>query len=158
MRYGVMPNLVRMDRGMTPPDLWATYAASDAFLLLSKADGFAFPIIEAMSVGVPCVGTDCTALRDHLEDGRGYLVEYEYVHTDSFGNANRYWANPNVAAEALHFLYDAKQLGKYGVGVEQTIKKAREYVEEKTWDKCVDQIERYLETINEQKVQEEPSS
>ena len=45
-----------------------------------------------------------------------------------------------------------KQLGKYGAGVEQTIQKAREYVAEMTWDKCADQIERYLGTINEQKV------
>lgn len=158
MRYGIMPNIVRMDRGMTPEDLWATYAASDAFMILSKADGYCFPIIEAMSVGIPCIGTDCTAIQDHLKDGRGYLVEHEYIHVDPFGLGHRYWANPNVAAEALKFLYDMKQLGNYGVGVEQTIKKAREYVEERTWDNCVNQIERYLETIDEQKVQEAVTS
>jgi glycosyltransferase involved in cell wall biosynthesis len=53
MRLGIMDRVSMFNRGMPDDRLWALYAAADAFLLTSKAEGLAIPIMEAMACGVP---------------------------------------------------------------------------------------------------------
>ncbi len=54
--YG-MTERVRTDgeRKLTDVDLAMRYAACDATLLISGAEGFAFPVAESLACGVPCV-------------------------------------------------------------------------------------------------------
>jgi glycosyltransferase involved in cell wall biosynthesis len=47
------------------------------------------PVLEAMACNVPCVATDTGALRELLEDGRGFLVSAEYEFVDVWGNSKR---------------------------------------------------------------------
>jgi glycosyltransferase involved in cell wall biosynthesis len=95
------------ERGMDFPALWAIYAAADAFLLTSKAEGAAMPLLEAMAIGLPCVGTDCTAIHEHLADGRGYLIPPEYSdYLDPFMNGRRYFISRIDGAIALRKIAD----------------------------------------------------
>ena len=71
--FGIQDKVVIMERGMPHKQLWGIYAASDAFLLASKAEGLGMILMEAMAVGLPCIGTDCTGIHELLDNGRGYL-------------------------------------------------------------------------------------
>lgn len=118
-----------IERGISFTELWSLYAASDAFVMASKAEGMNLPLLEAMATGIPAIGTNCTGIAESLADGRGYLVEPEYYHRDPFGNGMRYWINKNGLLEALNKIYD-KQL--------PDTKAALEYAQGMTWEKSID--------------------
>jgi glycosyltransferase involved in cell wall biosynthesis len=139
--YNISDKLMIFERGLPFAELWRLYAMSDAFLLLSKAEGLGLPLMEAMSVGIPCVGTDCTGISELLGDGRGVLIEPEYVYIDPFGNGRRYLAKPELAAEALEVLASNPSLSA------EITNKARFYMENRIWDRTVEPILNYLEEI-----------
>lgn len=95
MGLGIFDRLTIWERGISFKQLWSLYAAADIFLLTSKAEGLAMPVLEAMSCRLPVVGTNCAAIREHLSDGRGLLIESDYIMADPWGNANRYMADCN---------------------------------------------------------------
>lgn len=138
--YNISDKLMIFERGMPFAELWRLYAMSDAFLLLSKAEGLGLPLMEAMSVGVPCVGTDCTGISELLTSGDGMLIPHEYVYIDPFGNGRRYLASPEEAAKALDRLTD-------GAVRERIIANARAFIETRTWDKTAEPILAYIEEI-----------
>jgi glycosyltransferase involved in cell wall biosynthesis len=127
---GILKELLLFERGIPFKQLWALYAISDVFLLPSKAEGAGLPIFEAMSVGLPVVATNCTSITELLKDGRGLLVDYEYIHRDCFGNGLRYWFNNT------HGVYQLNTVYKHGFNT----KPAREYIEKRTWDVPVEQL------------------
>jgi glycosyltransferase involved in cell wall biosynthesis len=129
MRYGIMDRVSMFNRGMPDDKLWALYAAADCFLLTSKAEGLAIPVMEAMACGIPTVGTDCTAIKEHLSDNRGWLIPTEYEYCDPFGNESRYFVDAQAGAEILGGIMDAQ--------VTQLIPRldaAQAYLEDRTWD------------------------
>lgn len=76
-------------------------AEDHSYLLEGGAVHNCFPLLEAMAVGTPVVGTDCTAIHDHLKDGRGFPVPYDYQIVDAFGNGDRFFIDIPAAADAL---------------------------------------------------------
>ena len=137
---GIQDKFVIMERGMPHKNLWGVYAASDAFLLTSKAEGLGMILMEAMAVGLPCLGTDCTGIHELLGEGRGYLIDVDYTIRDPFGNGRRYYAEIKDGIEKLRMAYLAK-------GTEY--KTAKDYIKQKTWDKAVDVLEDgLLEVVN----------
>ena len=132
------------ERGISFKQLWSLYAIADAFLLPSKAEGLGLPLLEAQSVGIPCVGTDCTAIAELLGDNRGYLIDPDYIYRDPFGNGNRYLASRKHGASIIQMLHDNR--GK-SIGI---IKNAREYVEGRDWQTPIDQLNEALEKLNDE--------
>jgi len=94
------------ERGMAFQDLWMLYASSDLFLLTSKAEGLNLPTLEAMAVGLPVAGTDCTSIHDLLSDDRGILLPPAYQYVDPFGNGNRYFVDTEKAVAILNDAYE----------------------------------------------------
>lgn len=135
----VMRNLRIWKRGISQESLWGLYAAADAFLLTSKAEGLGMPVLEAMSVGVPVVGTDCAAIGDHLRDDRGYLVPAKYKFRDTWGNAWRYLIDVEAGAEIL----SAALLEPS----EAIVEKAHEYVVDRSWDTAVGVLTEELSNV-----------
>jgi len=133
---GISGNLKIFERGMKFNQLWSIYAASDCFLLTSKAEGLGVPLLEAMAVGVPCIGTNCTAIAEVLGEGRGFLIDtYECCqHRDPFGNSNRYFASREHGLELLNHVYENR------VELLQR-ENCREYVEAREWNIAADQLE-----------------
>lgn len=59
-------------------DVRAVLAQADLHVLLSAYEGEPNVIVEALSLGVPCVSTDVGAVREMLDDGRlGLIVSQE---------------------------------------------------------------------------------
>lgn len=144
-RWGILDRLTLWERGVPFANLWALFAAADVFLLTSKAEGLAMPVLEAMSVGLPVVATDCTAIADHIKMGRGMTIPVEYVHnSDPFGNAKRYYASALGAAMLL------KQLSENEDGfVSGIIQRARGYAHARKWEKTADELIAAIVTTKE---------
>ena len=142
-RYGISNELMIFERGMSFKELWSLYAASDCFLLTSKAEGLGMPILEAMAVGLPVLATNCTGMAELMANGRGIPLGYDYVYIDPFGNGNRYF----TALDALrdlerHYEYKDDKI------VKEIKNKARKYVEGRTWDIPVEQMDKALKEFD----------
>lgn len=56
-------------------DPWTVMRASDAFVMASELEGFPNALLEAMSLGLPCVTTDCrSGPRDISRNGQDALL------------------------------------------------------------------------------------
>lgn len=135
--FGISNKVMIFERGMPFLDLWSIYGIADAFLLTSKAEGLGMPIMEAMAMQVPVIGTDCTGIHELLADGRGILIAPEYRHIDTFGNAYRFWINKLDAANAL------KDLAKGNIHIDT--EKSRQYMEGRTWEITALNMEKALQ-------------
>ncbi|HLT58944.1 MAG TPA: glycosyltransferase [Limnochordales bacterium] len=78
------------------------YAASDAFVLPTRGEGWGFPFLEAMACGKPVIGTAWSSLLDFLHPDYAYLLEIEGlepvrgpVELHRFYRGHR-WAKPSV--------------------------------------------------------------
>lgn len=148
MQLGIMDKFYAWDRGMGFKQLWGLFAASDCFLLTSKAEGLAMPVLEAMAMRLPVVGTDCTAIREHLDEDRGFLIEADYQIIDPFGNGNRYFADRDNGAFWLRILQKPNDHT-------QTLDEAYSYVQARTWDKAGAAL---VEAIEHAKLMRKPAS
>jgi len=145
MRHGVISNVKLYERGITPIQLRQLFLAADAFMLTSKAEGLAIPMLEAMRIGVPCVVTNCTALAEHagttikndgiwsaIDEVNALLIQPQIVLTDPFGNGNRAIVSTESGEQKLVALYDAIRDDKEWVT--QMVESAYEYVTNRTWE------------------------
>jgi glycosyltransferase involved in cell wall biosynthesis len=122
---GVKEECILFERGMPVENLWGLYAASDCYLQPSKAEGLGLPVLDAMASGLPVVATDTGALRELLEDGRGYLIPADYEFTDVWGNSLRSMISVSECAKTL------KELSLKDTDVHQV---ALPYARSRTWD------------------------
>lgn len=148
--YGILQKLIKIERGIPQDDLIRIYSIADAFLLTSKAEGLGMPMLEAMAMGIPCIGTDCTAIHEHLQDGRGILIDPIYNYRDPFGNGYRYFVDTDKVVAGLKFILDDDE------SIEKIVKRAMDYVSDRTWDSAVEKLDRCFTEItrndnNEQK-------
>ena len=140
---GISNQLIVFERGMAFRELWSIYAGCDMFMLTSKAEGLGLPLMEAMAMGLPTIATNCTGMSELLADGRGILVDYDYIHRDPFGNGKRYWIDRKDLLDKLEGIYDGT------INTETAVKKAREYVETRTWEIAIDQLDAGLQKLME---------
>lgn len=148
--FKMTDHFLAFNRDLPFDRLWILYAAADAFLLTSKAEGLCLPILEAMSTATPVIATECTAIPEHIyvepdwsrvEAGswrkgypkgtRGIGVQVEYETIDPWGNSVRSFASPKSAAEAI------VGLAKKGAPNDM-IDKALEYARSRTWNAAGD--------------------
>lgn len=134
---GIHQNMMWFERGMSQKQLWSLYAIADVFLLASKSEGLGMPLLEAMSVGVPIVATNCTAISELLADNRGLLVDYEYQHRDCFGNGWRYWFSKDNGVKKLNQVYEQ--------GFDTA--PAKQYIDARTWDISAKQLDEAIKEL-----------
>lgn len=99
--------------GFVPDEeLPALYSSSDAFLFLSRYEGFGLTFMESMAAGTPVIGTPVGGFPDLVTDGKeGVLVERD----------------PKDVAQAIDKLADDLSF------VENMSENARELAESRTW-------------------------
>lgn len=143
MSLGIFGQMNIWDRGMSFKQLWSLFAVADCFLLTSKAEGLAMPVLEAMSMLVPVVGTKCAAIEEHLRDDRGLLISPDYVIIDPFGNGRRYFASLEEGVYLLKLLKDGMTYEDKAA----MVTRARAYVEARTWDKAAEVLVEAIEGV-----------
>lgn len=141
MTYGIASDVMIFERGMPFGELYGLYALSDSFLLTSKAEGLGMPVMEAMSVGIPVVSTNCGAMPELLGDDRGFLMNTEYSMIDPWGNSRRDFPSAESGMEILHSL--SLCMGDKLSGTRE----AREYMETRTWDFPTNQVTKAIEEL-----------
>ena len=133
VELGVFDRYMQWERGIPFKSLWSLFAAADCFLLTSKAEGLAMPVLEAMACRLPVVGTGCTAIAEHLDDRRGLLIRPDYVMRDPWGNSRRYFAGLDQGITALNQVANLD-----GATRAQMLDAAEVYVFQRTWEQAAD--------------------
>lgn len=136
---GIANDIMIFERGMSFGELYSLYAISDAFLLTSKAEGLGMPVMEAMSVGIPVVATNCGAMPELLGDGRGFLMDTEYSMIDPWGNSRRDFPDAESGAKSLLKVHEAR-----GVVELVCVSDARMYMESRGWDVPTEQVNKVI--------------
>lgn len=153
--FDITEAFTKFNRGLPFDRMWFLYAAADAFLLTSKAEGLCLPIIEAMACGTPVVATDCTAMPEHLfsdpdwnrivkgtwQNGkprgqRGFPINVEFSTIDPWGNSVRSFASAKHAAELLVKIAKTPR-----AKLEPMLNSATEYAKTRTWQRTGDVLE-----------------
>ena len=99
-------------------ELLAHYRAADLFAMPSLCDSFGFVFLEAMTQGLPCIGTDLNAMPEIIADGEtGYVVPLR---------------DPGaLAAAILRFYRDPENRRRMGLAAQQRV------LARYTWDHVV---------------------
>jgi glycosyltransferase involved in cell wall biosynthesis len=90
---------VEIDDSLTSrADVERLLAECEAYVSLHRAEGFGFPIAEAMALGKPVIATDYSGSRDFVDEATGFPVPFRLVTLDrSVGPYDRgtRWAEPD---------------------------------------------------------------
>lgn len=148
MFYNIASDVIIFERGMPFGELYSLYAMADVFLLTSKAEGLGMPVMEAMSVGVPVVATNCGAMPELLGNNleRGYIMDTEYSMIDPWGNSRRDFPDAEHGRLMLRNL-SIDRGSDNSSSYRRLISRAREYMETRTWDFPVSQVDRAIEEL-----------
>lgn len=109
-------------------ELPALYAGSDAFLFLSRYEGFGLTFLEAMASGTPVIGTAVGGFPDIVTSGEGGFV------------VDR---TPDAVARAIGRFAESSDV------LMQASSRARDTAEARTWDTVAAETERVYEAVTE---------
>tara|TARA_R110000824_G_scaffold148242_3_gene317867 strand:+ start:52000 stop:53526 length:1527 start_codon:yes stop_codon:yes gene_type:complete len=114
-----LPHVALYDQEVLERDMPKLYRSCQAFVLISRGEGYAFPYYEAAACGLPIIGSYCSGQKDLFDAADGaYLVEPEdYV---------KVGVNGPLAGLAKHCnFYDGQYFPTFG---EKTIEKVQSHM------------------------------
>lgn len=101
-------NIEIMDASLSHDAYWRLLRSINAYLSLHRAEGFAMPLAEAMSVGIPTVATRYSGNLDFMTDNNALLVDAAPTPVnDPYGVYKARagaWANPNLEQASAHLV------------------------------------------------------
>lgn len=81
MRMGIdkkdedLPHVSLYNKPIAEKDMPSVYKMGDAFVLISRGEGFGLPYYEAAACGLPVIGSNCSGQKDLLTEDNSYLVD-----------------------------------------------------------------------------------
>jgi glycosyltransferase involved in cell wall biosynthesis len=112
-----MAPIVLLPNKVPQPDLAALYRTADAFVVPSRGEAFGLPYLEAMSLGIPTIGTEHGGAIDFLDRRNAYPIPARIVEVDAefarfipYYRAQR-WAEPSVeeTARAMRAVFEDRE-------------------------------------------------
>lgn len=136
-------------------DMPRLYKTADCFVLASRGEGWGLNYTEAMSMGLPTIGTKCTSQVDFMNNSNSFLVDIDgykeeprctFVSPDYEGQK---FANPSVKdlRKKMRFVFDNRTTAKI-----KGIRARKDMVDKYTWDKSVGKMKKRIEDILKGKV------
>jgi glycosyltransferase involved in cell wall biosynthesis len=147
-----LPHIVFHTQHVPEKDLPRFYTASNAFVMISRGEGFGLPYYEAGSCGIPVIASNCSAQSDILNVENSFLVD-----PDGFSKVK---VNGYMSGLAKHCkFYEDQAFPDFGQNAIAQTKEHMRYVYENykealekadllkaevrdnfSWDKSVDRI------------------
>lgn len=147
-----LPHVALYDKPIREKDMPSIYKRGNAFVLMSRGEGFCLPICEAAACGLPIISTNCSGQTDYLTNENSFLVDPDgYQKASINGNLSRlakhchFYDNQSFPDFGRDALEQAKQHMRYVYTnyVEAKVK-ARKLTEtihnEYSWDEAVNKI------------------
>ena len=106
LRREALAPIVLLHEALPGPAYRALFRAVDAFVLTSRGEGFCIPILEAMALGKPAIGTGFGGSADFLTGSTGFPIPAHIVPVDeAFARRvplyrGQRWNDPSVTATA----------------------------------------------------------
>jgi glycosyltransferase involved in cell wall biosynthesis len=125
------------------------YALGNAFVLISRGEGYGLPFCEAASMGLPVIASNCSGHSDFLNKDNSYLVDPdEYVVADRLSQLGKdcYFYEgqefPEFRKKAINKVKEHMRFVMDNYSEAQLkAKKLRAFVRENyTWNKAVDRV------------------
>ena len=69
-----MPHIALYDKVIKEKDMPKIYKSADAFVLISRGEGFGYPYCEAAACELPVIGSFCSGQSDYLNEENSFLV------------------------------------------------------------------------------------
>lgn len=147
-----LPHIALYTKLFSEKDMPKLYRSADAFVLISRGEGFGLPYYEAASCGLPVIGSDCSGQSDILNDDNSFLVKPDiYSRAKVNGNMSklakhcRFYEDqvfPDFGQEAI--LKTRKHMRYVYENYDKACKKAKiltkEIRQNYSWDKAVDRV------------------
>jgi hypothetical protein len=139
--------IIYISKNLTEKDMCKLYRSADCFVLPSRAEGWGMPYIEAMSTGLPTIGTNWSGNLHFMKPKNSFLIDIkdlEYIHHYSYIHYQKHmkWSIPDGdhLQKIMRFVYENQKYAK-NVG-----KKARKDVSKLTWKNTANKI---IKRLNE---------
>lgn len=104
--------ILLIDGALSKAEVCGLLAGSDAYLSLHRSEGLGRPLIEAMFLGVPVIGTQWSGSADFLNGRTGYPIRstLRAVQAHEYPFAAGEWAEPDTAqaAQAMRSLFEGR--------------------------------------------------
>ena len=153
-----LPHVALFDEPVREIDMPRIYKRANAFVLISRGEGFGLPYCEAAACGLPIIASNCSGQTDYLTKNNSFLVDPDgYSKASVNGNMSRLakhcrfyeeqvfpeFKRPAIEQTKQHMRYVYENYIKAKAkALELTKKIHREY----SWDDAVDRIyERIVE-------------
>jgi hypothetical protein len=146
-----MPRIMIKNQKVDEKCMPEFYKQADCFVLPSRGEAFALPVLEAMASGVPVITTDFGGQTDFVNEDNGWLIEVHQLRRLSerlckinAGFSRLWFAEPHVKdiRTLMRYAFDnRKEL------VEKGLKARNHVLQNYTWDKVTDIAEARLNEI-----------
>jgi len=118
-----LPHVALYTKPIGERDMPKVYNSADAFVLISRGEGWGLPICEAGATGIPVISSNCSAQSDYLTEENSYLVEPDgYEIATINGNLSR-------IAKLCHF-YEGQTFPDFKDEAIETTRKHMRYIYE----------------------------
>ena len=154
-----MPHIALYTKPIPERNMPLVYGSANAFVLVSRGEGFALPYIEAAACGLPVIASNCSGHSDFLNHDNSYLVDPEGYTTANINGPMARMAKicrfyegqtfPNFGDKAIQTLRGHLRdvYENYAEAKEKAKKLQNLVVNNYTWDMAVDRVYNRLRDI-----------
>jgi glycosyltransferase involved in cell wall biosynthesis len=154
-----LPHIALYTKPVKEQDMPRVYNSGNAFVLISRGEGFGIPYLESSSCGLPVIASNCSGHTDFLNKDNSYLVDPDgYVKSEINGSLSRmaklcrFYENqmfPNFTSTSIEQIKEHMRFvfENYNEAKKKNKKLQALISKEYTWDMAVDRVYNRLKEI-----------